>query len=258
MAFQVRALGEREVILPDGKKAVFPVRTAENLFWYLLLFPEGRAKDLVISEFLDSDVTTKSLTLLRVTVHRVRRALGDDSAILSQGDRLALAPHVLEASDTHVFSEALSEARLASSPEDRMSRLELATKLAAGPFVPGLHAEWADEARREFDAARAEARLGLAAVACEMRRCSDSVDHLSAAIAVDPLIGEEHEQQLLICLTTTRGSSCAVDAYRQYVKALRDEIDEAPAPETDHLITRIRSGEAVCDAAPESLRARPL
>lgn len=258
MAFRVRALGAREVTLPDGRRAAFPVKTAENLFWYLLLFPEGRAKDLVIGEFLDSEVTTKSLTLLRVTVHRVRKALADDSAIISQGDRLALGAHLLEASDTHAFSAALSEARVAFDPAERRRHLELATQLAIGPFVPGLDAEWADEARREFDSAMVEARLGLAAVACELRRCSESVDHLSAAIAADPLIGEDHQQQLLICLTTTRGNNCAVDAYRQYVKALREEIDQTPAPETDALVTRIKRGEAVCEVAVRGSPARAL
>ena len=252
MAIAARAFGERTVIRDDGSRVRFPVTTAERLFWYLLLFPEGRSRDLVIAEFFDSEVSTKSLTLLRVTVHRIRRAFGYDRAVINTGDRIALAPEILENADIVRVGRSLARARVETCAERRAQALRQTLELVDGEFAPGLTADWAEAARGEIAIAAGEARLTLADLACAARRCEEALLHLGKALSADPLLGEDRARHHLTCLAALRGPEQALAEFERYSRALRDEIGDGPAPETFDLVERIRMHELVCDRAGRS------
>jgi len=249
MAVVARAFGERTVTRAEGGRVKFPVTTAERLFWYLLLFPEGRSRDLVIGEFFDTEVTSKSLTLLRVTVHRVRKAIGYDDAVIGTGDRITLAPEILENADIVRFGRSLARARVETCADRRAEMLRETLELAGGEFAPGLDADWADAARGEIAFATAEARLELAELACAARRCEEALVHLGNALSADPLLGEDRAQHHLICLAALRGPEQALAEFERYSRALRDEIGDGPAPETLRLVQRIQTRELICDGA---------
>lgn len=69
---------------------------------------------------------------------------------------------------------------------------------------------------------------------------------LEAALELDPLIGEDHDQQLMLCLSTVRGKYAAVEHYRRYASFLRSDLGDTPMLETTALAGRIKNSVAPC------------
>jgi two-component SAPR family response regulator len=157
-SLQVHSLGRTEVLIAD-RPANWHAQAAKELFFFLLSHPEGSSKDEIFEQLwgLNSDPTSNNR--FRVTVHRVRTALGRNDAIIEEYGRYRLSNEVLSSSDIHELYSVLEQAHHASDPNERRQGYQRALNLYVGEYLAGENADWVLEAREEHKAAHVRAAL---------------------------------------------------------------------------------------------------
>lgn len=245
----LRTLGQAEVLV-NGAPIVWPARSAGELLWYLHAHPDGRYRHDLLRDLWDLDDTPAALNRFRVTLHRLRHALGRADAVTESGGRYALHPDLLAASDTATLHDALRGARQAGPPREREELLRRALASADGEYLPHLNGDWVQEARQAHRAAVVEAHLTLARLHCDAHECPLAAQELVRAAATDPLIGEDHHQRLMACLAMTRDRYAATEHYRRYRAFLATEIGDTPMADTVAFAERLKGGELPCVDTP--------
>lgn len=241
---QVRTLGAAEVRL-GGRPVKWRADSARTLFFYLLAHPEGRSREHILEALWQTVPNSSVSNRFRVTVHRIRVALGWPGAVLEEHGRYRLAPEVLRASDIYVFYQALEWAERAQAPWARLHCYQQALELYRGEFLPQEEAEWVGEMRERLRAAYVQAELAVSRLFCHLRECPAAVAALSRALHTDPYLGEDQHQRLMICLAAVKGKYAAIEHYRRFLRFLHEELGDSPMPETVELAERIKRGEAV-------------
>jgi DNA-binding SARP family transcriptional activator/streptogramin lyase len=190
---------------------------------------------------------------LQVYIAGLRKALGDDGAVL-----LTRAPgYVLEldegALDIERFARLHAEARESADPEQRARLLHRALDL------------WRDEPLAElraepfFDAAVAqleELRLGALEERIDadlaLGRHAELVSELDALVAAHPY-RERLRAQLMLALYRSGRQADALDAYQAGRRVLQDELGLEPGTELRELEAAILRHDERLDLAPEPL-----
>ncbi|MBZ9713572.1 AfsR/SARP family transcriptional regulator [Deinococcus multiflagellatus] len=256
----LRSLGRAEV-LRGGQPVKWEAESARDLVFYLMAHPEGRTREDIISALWREDQTARSGNRFRVTLHRARAGLGAPGCITEAYGAYRLSDEVLRASDVFRLYAALAEAEH-SEGEARFLALGRAIAEYGGDFLPHLQAEWVLPAREEHQAAYTRACLERSVLHCEHLHCELAVQDLVAALRRDPFLGENHHQKLMTCLSVVEDKYAATEHYRRFVRFLRDDLKDAPMPETVVLAERIKRGERLCEhgqkAAAPLLRSCPL
>ncbi|UQN09476.1 bacterial transcriptional activator domain-containing protein [Deinococcus sp. QL22] len=224
----------------------WPARSAEELLWYLHAHPLGASRATMLSDLWAQEDTPAAANRFRVSLHRLRKTLGRTDAVTEQQGRYLLHPQVWAASDLAQMHRDLKEAHAAPDPQEQAAALRRVIAGSEGDYLPHIRGDWVEEARQGHRAALLRARLALSALCCAQRECAAAVDLLMQAVQNDPLIGEDHHQRLMGCLTQTQGRFRAVEHYRRYRLYLRDEIGDTPMPDTVQLAERIKTGERPC------------
>lgn len=248
---QVRALGQAEVLI-DGQPAQWHAQGARELFFYLLSHPEGSGRDEMIETLWGLEPGPASHNRFRVTLHRLRTALGTPEAVAEAHGRYHLSPEVFAASDMHTMYAALDEAEKAQDSRLRLAAYQRAIGAYGGEYLPGERAEWVDQAREEHKAAYVRAAVELSLAHCDQGSCAAAVGALVGALRADPFIGENYHQKLMACLSVVEGRYAAIEHYRRFVRFLRDELEDTPMDETRDLAERIKVGEPICQRLSES------
>src|SRR4051812_42256074 len=175
---RVRVLGELQADV-DGTAVTPPAsRRAWSLLAWLALHPGEHARGAVAARFWPDVLDASAGASLRSALWELRRALGDDGALLAGRDRIALRCET----DVGEF-----EAHIVAG------RLEQAVALHRGPLLAGLDDDWVLEARDELAErlGSAYARLGAAAAAP-----AEAVGWARRRLALDPL-DEEAARELM-------------------------------------------------------------
>ena len=201
---RIVTLGQTRVTL-DGVEVVWHAASARDLLFYLLSFPHGRSqRDVALALWPDEDnESAASSNRFRVALHRLRAALGKPETVIKLYERYRLSLEVLAASDVAAMQSALHDAHLActaSRPDTQTSRAALrqAVDLYGGEYLPGMRADWAGAAREEHKASYVHANLELSTLHCEAGEHDLAIRHLTQALRADPLIGENHHQDLMV------------------------------------------------------------
>jgi two-component SAPR family response regulator len=126
----------------------------------------------------------------RVTLHRVRTALGYPEAILEDHHSYRLAPEVLEASDLYDFYRDIAEARRAGSQGERLKAYRRANRSYSGDYLPQLATNRVGQAHEEQRAAYVRVLLEVALVHLGQRDWHPAADFLRRAVYTDPKAGE--------------------------------------------------------------------
>lgn len=195
---------------------------------------------------IDSDYAQRSLT---TTLHRLRKLLGDDSAIILQDGKLSLHAHKFW-TDTWALEQALGESRamIDAGPDGAMPGAEASALQAGIERVMSLYQgqlllqdhdyTWATAPRQQLharfvrylhDAAQAlERQLGPAAAARLYNR----------GIEIDPLA--ESLYRHLMSLHRRHGQvAAAIDAYERCREALLSSLQSEPSPQTQHMFRKL-------------------
>ncbi|MGY2896387.1 BTAD domain-containing putative transcriptional regulator [Deinococcus sp. UYEF24] len=246
---KIVTLGQIRATL-DGQEVVWHASSARDLFFYLLSFPEGRSKDDVTLALWPKEEhdTTASSNRFRVALHRVRVALGDPDSVVKEYNRYRLSPEVLAATDVCAMQFSLHEARLAGSSllsgaQATRKALQQAVDLYGGEYLPDVRTDWASTAREEHKASYVRATLELSQLHHDAGESDLAIRYLTQALRADPLIGENHHQDLMVRLANVQSHYAAVEHYRRFVKYLRDDFGDTPMLETAALARRLKAGE---------------
>jgi two-component SAPR family response regulator len=242
---EVRTLGQTSVYV-DGQPADWHAQAAQELFFFLLSNPEGVGKDAILEQLWGIDPTPSASNRFRVTVHRVRAALGRPDAIQEEFGRYRISREVLEATDVHAFYTAMDHANHATDSNERLALYQHALGAYAGDYLTNEHADWAAHAREEHKAAYVRAALEVSLLHCDHGSCAAAVGALVRALRADPYIGENYHQKLMTCLSVVEGKYAAIEHYRRFLHFLRDELQDSPMDETRDLAERIKGGESIC------------
>lgn len=242
---EIQTLGNAQVLI-DGVPAAFHSKTAEELFFYLLAHPEGKTKEDILETLWNETPKKESNNRFRVTVHRIRHALGNNDAISESYNRYALSPDVLQHTDVQQIFRQLEVANTATDSDSRLSAFQRLLALYKGDFLPGVHADWVSNAREELQSVYVRASLELSLLHCDHGSCEGAVSALVRALRADPFIGENYHQKLMTCLSVVEGKYAAIEHYRRFLHFLRDDLDDTPMPETLELAERIKRGEQIC------------
>jgi two-component SAPR family response regulator len=241
----IRALGAAEALL-DHAPVHWPSQGARELFFYLLSNPDGRSRDHILEDLWDLEPDAAAANRFRVTVHRLRTALGGTDALEEDHGRYRLNARVLRGSDVHAFLAASAEAERAPDRAARLEACRAAVAAYRGDYLPLETAEWAARAREEYRAAYVRATVELSLMCCDDEDCAGAVGALARSLRADPFAGENLHQKLMTCLAVVEGKYAAIEHYRRFLKFLRDEIEDEPMPETVDLAARIKADEAAC------------
>ncbi|QNA99907.1 bacterial transcriptional activator domain-containing protein [Massilia sp. Se16.2.3] len=173
---------------------------------------------------------------LNVTVHRLRRLLQSDEAVVVSGGRIVLA-------QTQVWSDLAALARLceelpalgaATPPADLRQRARALLDLYRGPFCEGIDDAWTlvprERARSLFPGA--VARLGQQLEGA--REWELAQDLYARALAAEPL-AEANYRGAMRCAHACDGAAAAFGVYRRCRETLSIVLGLAPAAETEQL-----------------------
>ncbi len=242
---QIFTLGQAQVLV-DGQPAKWHSDSARALFFYLLAFPNGKSREEIIDALWNSEPSTASNNRFRVTICRLRNALGWRESIAESHSRYQLDQMVLEASDTHEFYVLIAQAEHAGSPALTLECYQQALALYVGDYLPLEISTWVLKIRNEHNAAFARAKIAVSLLHCNQGLCKASVGALTLALDNDPFLGENHHQKLMSCLSVVEGKFAAIEHYRRFLAFLNSDIKDTPMPETVVLAARIKSGERIC------------
>lgn len=242
----IQTLGRSEVLI-DGQAAEWHAQAAKELFFFLLSHVEGCSKEEILEQLWNLQPDPSANNRFRVTVHRVRTALGRPDAIYEEYGRYRLSNEVLMVTDVHQLYLTLENAHHNSEPLERQRLYQHVLNLYHGDYLPGEHAEWARIAREEYKAAYVRAALELSLIHCDHGSCDAAVGALVRALRADPFIGENYHQKLMTCLSVVEGKYASIEHYRRFLGFLRDELEDTPMGETRDLAERIKGGESICN-----------
>ena len=251
--WRVRVLGQFALDLPSREGTSGAARAqsrALELLKALIAFggqqvPLERVADALWPR-IDSDYAQRSLT---TTLHRLRKLLGDESAVTLQAGKLSLHAHKFWI-DTWALEQALGEFQgllreaMATPPapigaEVLVAAVERVMALYQGPLLSKDHDYvWAAAPRQQLHA-RLLRFVADAAQAMESARGPATAARLfNRGIDIDPLAESLYRQLMSLHLRHGQRSE-AVDAYDRCRETLRHSLQSEPSPQTQQLFKSI-------------------
>jgi serine/threonine-protein kinase len=239
--FRLDVLGSLELVASDGGRVLSIVAQPKRvaLLTYLAVGSAKKFKrrDTIVGVFWPDFDDEKARHALRQAVYVLRRSLGSETVVSRGDDDLGLAPEALWC-DAVAFERALDD-----------NRPDCAMELYKGQLLPGFHLpdsvefeRWLDAERTRFERMAAEAAWQLAA---DREAAGDGSGALHwARKAGEILPFDESVIRRLLELHVRSGDRAgALNAYENFSRRLKSELEAEPARETQELVDRIR-GEA--------------
>jgi DNA-binding SARP family transcriptional activator len=215
-----------------------------ELLVYLMMHPDGRTKEQVGLAFWPEASAAQLRNSFHVTLHRLRKALGNAEWITLANDRYQIDPTVIDEFDVAIFEREVSEARrlLKRQSEGAVAALERALDRFRGDFLDGEPAgDWHIEHRDRLQRIYAEALMELAARLSKDDRYAKAADAYRRLLARDDL-HEDAVRSLMECHAKLGERAQAMRVYQRFVDRLAKELDAEPEAETTEIFERIRSG----------------
>jgi DNA-binding SARP family transcriptional activator len=191
---------------------------------------------------VDGDYAYKSFT---ATLHRLRRLLGDDDAVLLREGRLSLSPTYFWV-DAWAFDHLVAEVDAcadAAAPAEQLRALagELVA-LYRGPFLPDESDQSAFLARREQLRARLSRTLGRAWSGDDgSEPGSGEIDAWARCLQADEL-HEPFHRELMLAWQRRGEQARAAAAYQHLSTLLAARLHLQPSPETQAVFQALRPG----------------
>jgi DNA-binding SARP family transcriptional activator len=242
----VLALGPLQVFV-DGElveSMAWGSARPRELLVFLLMHPEGRTKEQVGLAFWPDASSAQLRNSFHVTLHRLRRALGNPEWITLAHDRYRVDPAVLEEFDVHAFERDVAAARTAlkRQEEGASAKLEQALSLFRGDFLDGEPVgDWHLEHRDRLQRMYVDALMELGARLAVEERHAKAAEAYRRVLARDEL----HEEALLAlmkCHAAVGERSQALRVYRRFADRMREELEAEPDDETTSYFEKLQAG----------------
>lgn len=240
---RVHTLGALQVFVGDRlvDGSAWGSARPRELLVYLLTHPEGRTKEQVGLAFWPEASTAQLRNNFHVTLHRLRKALGDTNWVLLAGERYLVDPTRVEEFDADVFEREVTVARrsLKRQQEGAAAQLDQALSRYRGDFLDGEPAsDWHIELRERLQRLYVDSLMELGAQYLREERHSRAAEAYRRVLARDEL-HEEALRALMRALAEDGERSQALRIYRRFAERLRAELQTEPALETTRLVERL-------------------
>jgi predicted ATPase/DNA-binding SARP family transcriptional activator len=236
---RIRTLGPLRVHLQgsllDG--GAWSYAKPRELLVYLALHPIGRTRDEIGRAIWPGASAAQVKNSFHVSLHHLRKTLGDAAWVVTEGDRYRLSPDLTVEVDADGFDR---EARAALRNGADPSRLARVRAEYAGDFLEGeMVGPWHEEHRDRLRRLWVDVSLRLAA------SLEEAGDDAGAAalfheVAVREELNEEAHRGVMRTWSRLGDRPRALRHYARLVELLRDELDSEPEPETVAAADRIR------------------
>lgn len=225
---RLRLLGSVDLIDDDEQPIDAALRRSKViavLAYLAAARPRGfHRRDKVVALFWPELPTERARAALRITLTRIRDALGGDVLITRGADEIAI-----DASRLWCDVSAIDDAV-------RAGHLHDAVALYRGAFLDGIHIEGtAEELEHWIETERSRIRSEL------VRALAASSDLWLAEQAVRIVPTDDAASRRLIELLLARGDAAgALQAYDSLARVLHRELGVSPAAQTASLVSRLR------------------
>lgn len=245
---QASLLGGFVVTTADGAPVSQPLAKGTALFAYLLLnAPKLQSRDRLCDLLWSDYPRNQARTNLRQTLMRLRRALSAiDDPIVAGGDNIGLRTAAI-AADAPRFAELAR----AEAPADWARALALyGGELMAGFSVDSpVFDEWLLIERQRFADLAATAARRLLAAHEAAGRVDDGIVVARQLLALDNLQEDVH-RTLIRLLDRAGRKDAAIAQYHRLEDLLRDQLDAAPAAESQALLRAVLDETPAAPPAP--------
>ncbi|MER6496056.1 AfsR/SARP family transcriptional regulator [Streptomyces griseorubiginosus] len=212
----------------------------------LLLAEGGRVPvDRLVDALWGAAPPASAVGSVRTYVHRLRRALGEDAALIrSVGDAYVVRalPGDLDLADFRELTARAEPVRRAGDLHGAAVHLQDALALWRGPALSGVRGEFAQVRREQLEALRLSALECLLGIRLELGEHAQVVTELAGLVAGHPL-DERFREMLMLALYRTGRQSAALETYAEARTLLAEELGVDPAPALQHLYERILRGD---------------
>ncbi len=193
---------------------------------------EAQLADLIWPD-ADGDTARKSL---HTSLHRLRKLLGNEKALLLCDGRIRLDPEHCWV-DAHAFEELLGRAE--SGPADaRFRQIGKAVAFFRGAFLDGAPEPWALSYRERLRNKYLRAVLRLGEHLEKAAKIEKAIDLYRAALEIDDL-AEELYRRMMLCLHAAGRRAEAVAVYQRCETMLRTVLGVGPSSETRSLYQEV-------------------
>lgn len=248
IGLEVDALGPLQVRV-DGRSldaTAWGSARPRELLLFLLLHPDGVTKEQVGLALWPDASSSQLRNSFHVTLHRLRKVLGNPSLVQLAGERYRVAPGVLTAFDVPRFEAEAVAARRAhrSDAPDAVERLERAVSLYRGDLMDGepvgdWHLTWRDRLRELYT----QAALDLGGRYLADARLERAAETFRRLLAREEL--HEGAVRSLMTIHARLGErNQALRIYQRFCEVLMRELGAEPDEETVELAEGIRNGES--------------
>lgn len=246
--FKVERKVDNECQTVDSR--IWQRRRVRALLGCLLSSPGRRLGREQVMEALWPDLEVDiAANRLNGAVHELRQILEPDiprpaaSRLLRlERDVLQLADHNSIWVDADAFEDLLKTAYAIDDTKEAEGLLEQADALYRGSYLlEELYSEWATRRRDTLQRRWVGLLLNLAHLRADRGALSSAIEVLDRLRTAEPM-NETALQHLMILLTHIERRGEAIQAYRQYVEALKHDYQSEPLPETRTLYETLRQG----------------
>lgn len=231
----IRSLGRAEATV-SGRRVTsrdWKTKSARDLFFCFLAHPYGLTKEEVGALFWPDCSPDQLKSRFKNAVYRLRSALGRDVILFA--DELYRFDHSIDYEyDVESFRKWLKEAYRSRESQHRITALQHAVDLYAGPYLADVDAPWASLEREQLRRMYVDATTELAQLYFEQGEMDRSLNCCQRLLSEDPCLEDAHRLAMRIYASTGNRAGVA----RQYAmcqKYLEEEIAAPPSPLTEEL-----------------------
>ncbi len=237
----VRTLGSVTLSL-NGDLLAFSGKAQQRplvLLKALLLAPESSQTQQVIADYLWPDVADGRASL-NVTIHRLRKLLGNDDALIVTGGKLSINRNIVW-SDVDALTHLCDKIQTLP-PQNSQSELNQMARtllsLYRGPFSDGNDESWLLSGRNRWRSRFLDATTTLGMHLEKLDALAMANTLYLRALEVEPL-AETMYRNLMRCAHAQNDPSAAFSAYRRCRETLSVILGKRPSAETERLAISI-------------------
>jgi predicted ATPase/DNA-binding SARP family transcriptional activator len=235
----VRALGPFEVVVRGRAIGAWPYTKPKELLAYLLYHPQGRTRVEIGQAIWPGAAPAQVRNSFHVTLHHLRKTLGESQWIIIENERYRVAADVSIAFDVTAFEQDVREG-IATGAVDVLPR---AMQRYRDHFLAGEPAAaWRDDVQDRLRRLYCDAGVRLGELLTASGEAEAAASAFEAVVAREPLHEEAH-RGLLLAWAHAGKRVHAMRHYERLATLLREELDMEPEPETIELYDRIRNAE---------------
>ncbi len=242
-ALTVLALGPLEIRVHGEapSSTVWGSAKPRELLLYLLCHPDGATREQIGQALWPESPSERVVNSFHVTVHRLRKALGDAGWITRAGERYVVAPDRRVFFDAAIFERDVKAAlrRLQAGDSD-LESLRTALDLHRGGFLQDeVVGDWHLEIRDRLQRVHVDGLLALGARLFGAGVYGEAAQAYWRVIADDDL-HEEAYRQLMLSLARAGDRSQALRLYQRLCTLLDEELGARPEPLTVALFEQLQ------------------